>query len=800
MAGHLRHELAREGLVVRPKQITTLSRFIEPWCADAGPVSPAALYLLVERALRRERPREFAALMGLPGFAVSLARVIDELSAAGCAAAQVPGAVGAVFREVERQIERRGLALRSRRLAKAAEEIDRRGLGGIHTVLFEGFFALTGPERQVMRAAARHARVRMGEPLEEARRRIAPGPEVVRAASPDREADEIARRILEEADRGTEFRRCGVIVRNPETMVPPLRAAFGRFGIPARFYFDSRLDEHPAIRHLGGLIEAGLSRWDFETTLRALRQSGTSEALDRLDFEVRSRMPGRGLETLEALGGDEAGTGRLRALDAWAALSLPAANWAAALKTLAAMVPPPAAERISPEEAAAWRSTAAALQAYSAALDETAAILAEDGALPLDRFWKAAAAAIRLTPLRTADRRRNVVPVLSVYEARQWELEAVFVCGLVEGQFPKYHSQDPFLSDAGRRELQRAGVPVRTSTELEKEERDLFDYARTRAGRRLVLTWAETDERGNQTVPSAFLEGEPGEPGIWVRPLPARQPSGGEVRIAAPELLPVLQARHARLSPSGLESFLRCPFQFFAAKTLRLKQRPPLPRERLDFLLRGTIAHETLARVSGPGDLERTFDRIFRRAMESNHIPDGYAAEACRRELLDDLRAFLEADGLPPAAERRTEEEFELALSQEVTVRGRIDRVDRLADGTAAVVDYKYSPPQSVLGRARDEEALQGPLYVLAARQKLGWPVRSMSFAALRGGGRIVDVPVTEEWIESGRAKALAAAARIRAGEIAPAPSDTANCSWCEFRDVCRYDRLGREAGPEDEA
>ena len=60
MAEHLRHLLAREGFVLRPNLILTLSQFLAPWVEDLPQTTPAALYLLVERVALRLEPPEFA--------------------------------------------------------------------------------------------------------------------------------------------------------------------------------------------------------------------------------------------------------------------------------------------------------------------------------------------------------------------------------------------------------------------------------------------------------------------------------------------------------------------------------------------------------------------------------------------------------------------------------------------------------------------------------------------------------------------------------------------------------------------
>src|SRR5204862_6412595 len=81
MAEHFRHKLAREGFVFRPGLILTLSKFVAPWAEDLPEVSPAALYLIVERIARRLAPPEFARVLGAPGFRAALAQTIEEFSA-----------------------------------------------------------------------------------------------------------------------------------------------------------------------------------------------------------------------------------------------------------------------------------------------------------------------------------------------------------------------------------------------------------------------------------------------------------------------------------------------------------------------------------------------------------------------------------------------------------------------------------------------------------------------------------------------------------------------------------------------
>ena len=125
--------------------------------------------------------------------------------------------------------------------------------------------------------------------------------EVVVAPGIEREADEIARRILEEVAAGRRFREIGIILRSPEVYLALLRTTLERFGIPARFYFDSVSTEQPAIRYLTGTVDAMLGGWDHKQTLTAMKLApgvGASAPMDRFDFDIREKLPGAGLDPL----------------------------------------------------------------------------------------------------------------------------------------------------------------------------------------------------------------------------------------------------------------------------------------------------------------------------------------------------------------------------------------------------------------------------------------------------------------------------------------------------------------------
>jgi ATP-dependent helicase/DNAse subunit B len=630
----------------------------------------------------------------------------------------------------------------------------------------------------------------------------------------------------------------GIVVRAADTYVPLLRSTLERFGIPARFYFDQNLEEHAVTRFLTGAVDALLGGWDHAQTLAVLRldaQLADSNALDRMDFEVRKQVPNRGLEALRALAGGERSLLReidaVQALEDWRELALAPKEWAARLRWLRGLFHPDtghAGHADSHAMALEWRSQAEVLDLFEQALDEAGAAGDADRAIPLEAFWRAVKSVLRLKPLRLEDGRRNVVQVLSAHEARQWVLPVVFVCGMVQKGFPQFQPQNVFFPDEARRQLNAAGIRVRTAADFDREERALFDSAVSRATLLVTVSYPEFDARGDRNVRSLFLDdwAEPEEAARAVRPAggesveavgrrkgpggtPPHLPAAGETaetvgrRAKAPggmpePLMEFLRQRTAKLSPTRLESFLQCPFQHFAGRTLHLKPPPPGPEKRLDFLTQGEIVHQVLAEwFCERQELEPLFDRIFAGQREKKRIPLSFQTERTRNDMLDHLRAFIDHDEWPRAEFRsRVEEKFEIPLGDWL-LTGKIDRLDEAADGRAFVIDYKYSRAENTKKKLKDENLLQAPLYLMAAERYFGVKPSGMFYIGLKGGIQYVgwsepammeSDPLPPNWVAETEQRALRIVEEIRAGRVEVAPANPDHCRFCDARDVCRVE------------
>lgn len=925
MAEHIRHQLARALDPVRPSRVITLAEFLNRTGAPAAASKPA-LHMAIEAALHRLRPARFEAVAEYRGFHNAIASLMEELERD--ALHMLPLDLARLYNEVERELASRGAALRNARLLMAAGRLAGQSPGELPSqIVFDGFFTFSNAELKLIESLAARTRIVVTLPvgpgpsggsgtpadsnlpadslerpwpgaaaarsrllragfLETRCTRVFRTPAVAAFCAPtlEQETEEIARRILGEAARGRPFREMGIVLRTRDPYAPALETTLARFGIPTRSYFADILPAHPAIDFLAGAVRALLDGWDHGSLLRLVRMPvcgvGATPDGDRFDFELRSRLPGRGLPLrgwpsrdaseiptavpkLTDVSTDVSTDVPLNsllhsfaAMNTWMHDRLEPVEWAARFQTLRALIPGPVLDgSVSPQRLNAWRSTARALDAFDAALNETAALLGgtkawlgettpwhgETGRITLSQFWPHVEAALELRELRLPDRRHDVVHVFDVFEARQWELPVVFVCGMNERHFPQYHREDPLLDDMARR---RAGF--KTSAELQREERSLYHLATTRATEQTILSYSRFDEKGEAALPSFFLAALPSSfpaappsffpaavPSFFpddmlvdndvrnvapceirVRPRPSRAvPDLVSPRIESAGLLRHLATTQRTLSPSSIESFLQCPFQFFGRKTLRLRPRPPAPRDRLDMLVQGSIIHAAIAALETMPLLGTTiFDEVFAAEILKLRIPGGYRTEAVRLEMLRNFTAFLADENvshglLARGWPARIEEKFKIALTPELSVRGRIDRLEVGPNREALVIDYKYSAAKTIRDRVKDQdkgEIVQAGLYLLAAVKEFGLTPAGMLYCGLKKevewDGWHLPLPGLEKIGESctrdrlddlttaAAATAVTVFESIASGEIEVRPADERKCAWCDYRDICRID------------
>jgi RecB family exonuclease len=292
-----------------------------------------------------------------------------------------------------------------------------------------------------------------------------------------------------------------------------------------------------------------------------------------------------------------------------------------------------------------------------------------------------------------------------------------------------------------------------------------------------------------------------------------------------------------------LEEFDTCSYRWFAGHELDPQLLDPVP----DPLVQGGLMHEALDRLykerpggdplPRPDSLEAWCERgrqLVAAVVAEREMGDHPAERAMARRVERLLERFLAEE-----AERETggfepwllEARFGEHPDAERPVldlggwglHGAVDRVDRSADGSAVVIDYKLAGQVTAREKFEERAKLQLPLYLLAVAEHWGGrpvgalyhPLRGTSVRRPRGvvssevadelagynlyGGDVVEPEGLDEVLEDSRRRAGAIVARMREGEIRRDPGPRPGLrghdvcpAWCTFASICRRDRSPR--------
>ncbi len=256
----------------------------------------------------------------------------------------------------------------------------------------------------------------------------------------------------------------------------------------------------------------------------------------------------------------------------------------------------------------------------------------------------------------------------------------------------------------------------------------------------------------------------------------ARARAAAITRSAEPSLEAFLPRRGdgLLLSASDIETYRTCPLKYKFARVFRIPSEPTM-NQRF-----GILIHQVLERYHQTGghsvdELLGLLDAGWRRGGFGSSEEEKQLhvkAEAALAKYQDRLQG---EDGEPVWFEKS----FQFRIGEH-TLRGRVDRVDRLPGGGYELIDYKTGRPRTA---AQLREDVQLSLYAVAARES--WDVESerQSYHYVLDDEKI-RVPAEEidrDWISE---TVFEVADGIRSQGFEPTPSYSA-CSWCDFRIVC---------------
>jgi ATP-dependent helicase/nuclease subunit B len=391
------------------------------------------------------------------------------------------------------------------------------------------------------------------------------------------------------------------------------------------------------------------------------------------------------------------------------------------------------------------------------------------------------------------DRRAVMLPLNG---AHLRPFDAVLVVGADAGHLPSQPSEALFFANAVRREL---GLDTRES----RQRQQLRDFAELLSiNHPVVLSW------------QAFKDNEPNPVSPWIQRLElalarAGAPSLPKHEACIPQrtlkqLLPSMPAPVApqllprKLSASGYNSFVACPYQFFATRMLGLAgmdELSDMPEKRdygewLHQIL--TSYHETVRDRQIRADAEREAllrtisAQIFSGAFSKNGAALGYYARWQKA-----IPAYLEW------ARKREEEGWHFVVGEQwleraltwmggqVTLQGRVDRIDENAEGERAVLDYKTKDAQSLRDRLKKVEDHQLAFYGLLNPQ----PPAAAHYVALEPRNSktgAVEAQNFADWQEALEGQIVSSMQAIQRGAPLQATGIEIICQYCDVRGMCR--------------
>jgi len=410
----------------------------------------------------------------------------------------------------------------------------------------------------------------------------------------------------------------------------------------------------------------------------------------------------------------------------------------------------------------------------------------------------------------------DAISLLTVHRSKGLEWSAVFLPAVCRGTFPS----SPY---GGLDDPDRYAKSVPFELRIDEERGDLRArhegqewrtayVAVTRAKHRLVLTGAYWYTLGQAKKPSPFFELIAGLDGVGVTALcddPGSPPTTMRSTLHAPTPDPLFGSweeafPHADADPSWLRGLASDADGFDGERHQLQLVLDGLPREpepvSADSGLRVSVSNlvtyatcplryfwtsvDPLPRRSSPA-ARRGID-VHRRIEMHNRgvipLADEYdVAEGADVSGPDPFTTYL-SSRFATARPLHIETPFDLVLSDDTTVTGRIDAIYRPEEGAWEIVDFKS-------GRPSDNPAVKVQLeaYALAVRDVNPDVDLHVSFAYLGNGLDVRTEHADQPWLEAARARLVALTEAIKDGRFSPSPS--ASCRWCDFLPFCEQGR-----------
>jgi superfamily I DNA/RNA helicase/RecB family exonuclease len=386
-------------------------------------------------------------------------------------------------------------------------------------------------------------------------------------------------------------------------------------------------------------------------------------------------------------------------------------------------------------------------------------------------------------PLASSDN-ENAVKLMSAHSAKGLEFDHVFILRAVTNCFPTSYRESLIeLPD----DLRNSGLAADRDQKLvhKQEERRLFYVAMTRARDTLVI-YGQFGKGRTERTPAGYLRElmKHRELKSWLKEKNCREFQTDIFAAAEPQPLsrigewveksPASDLASA-LSASALQSYKICPLRFKLEREWRI---PSDPSAALQY---GASIHRVLhtyfesMRLGRPKSDAEVLDQ-FRADLTEAGIADRYQHDLYEQQGIAQLTEFLSKAPQPDIL--HNEERFSIKIGS-TTLVGRIDRMDRAADGHVMVIDYKTGKPKS---QEDADESLQLSIYALAAREKWGYVAERLVLHNL-DGNTAISTHRDESQLNEAKLEVEEIAGKIASGKFDPKSGP--HCASCVYRVLC---------------